>query len=120
MVLPKPNEPHVGTLLDLNMMVMTGGRERTEKGYVDLFAKSGFRLARVVATKSPFSVIEALPAYARGSSRMPRRRNASGRISLSARVSAQIERRVVSSFWATISADSIAGNEAGMGQCDPR
>jgi len=61
MVLPKPNEPHVGTLLDLNMMVMTGGRERTEKGYADLFTKSGFRLDRVVATKSPFSVIEALP-----------------------------------------------------------
>ena len=61
MVLPKPNEPHVGTLLDLNMMVMTGGRERTEKGYADLLAKSGFRLGRVVPTKSPFSVIEATP-----------------------------------------------------------
>ena len=34
---------------------------RTEKGYADLLAKSGFRLGRVVPTKSPFSVIEATP-----------------------------------------------------------
>jgi hypothetical protein len=46
--------------MDLNMMVMTGGRERTEAEYRDLLAKSGFRLQRVVATPSPFSVIEAV------------------------------------------------------------
>lgn len=60
-VLPPHNEPHVGPLIDLNMMVMTGGNERTEEEYRDLLAKAGFRLDRVVATKSPFSVIEASP-----------------------------------------------------------
>lgn len=60
-VLPPGNEPHVGPLIDLNMMVMTGGIERTEAQYGELLARAGFRLERVVATKSPFSVVEALP-----------------------------------------------------------
>jgi SAM-dependent methyltransferase len=61
-VLPPMNEPHIGPLIDLNMMVMTGGAERTEVEYRDLLAKSGFRMDRVTATRSPFSVIEAAPA----------------------------------------------------------
>lgn len=60
-VLPPHNEPHLGPLIDLNMMVMTGGAERTEAAYQALLARAGFRLERVVATKSPFSVIEAAP-----------------------------------------------------------
>jgi hypothetical protein len=62
MVLPGPNEPHVGPLMDLNMMVMTGGLERTEADFAALFDKAGFRLQRRVATASPFSVLEAAPA----------------------------------------------------------
>jgi SAM-dependent methyltransferase len=61
-VLPDGNEPHLGPLIDLNMMVMTGGAERTEDEYRRLLAQAQFRLDRIVATKSPFSVIEALPA----------------------------------------------------------
>ena len=61
-VLPPMNEPHIGPLIDLNMMVMTGGAERTEVEYRELLAKSGFRMDRVTATRSPFSVIEAAPA----------------------------------------------------------
>jgi hypothetical protein len=60
-VLPPMNEPHIGPLIDLNMMVMTGGAERTEVEYRDLLAKSGFRMERVAATRTPFSVIEAAP-----------------------------------------------------------
>jgi SAM-dependent methyltransferase len=60
-VLPPHNEPHIGPLVDLNMMVMTGGNERSESEYRDLLAAAGFRLDRVVETKSPFSVIEASP-----------------------------------------------------------
>jgi SAM-dependent methyltransferase len=60
-VLPPMNEPHIGPLIDLNMMVMTGGAERTEAEYRDLLAKSRFRMDRVSATRSPFSVIEATP-----------------------------------------------------------
>ena len=61
MVLPGRNQPHIGPLMDLNMMVMTGGVERTAAEYGNLLAKAGFRLERVTATKSPFSVVEVLP-----------------------------------------------------------
>jgi SAM-dependent methyltransferase len=60
-VLPPMNEPHIGPLIDLNMMVMTGGIERSESEYRALLAKSNFRIDRVVPTRSPFSVIEAAP-----------------------------------------------------------
>jgi SAM-dependent methyltransferase len=61
MVVPEKVEPGLVPLMDLNMLVMTGGLERTEREYADLFAKAGFRLARVVPTASPFSVLEARP-----------------------------------------------------------
>ena len=60
-VLPERSEPHVGPLIDLNMMVMTGGRERTEGEYGTLLSRAGFQLQKTVGTKSPFSVIEAIP-----------------------------------------------------------
>lgn len=47
--------------MDFNMIVMTGGIERTGMRYGDLLAKAGFQLERVTATKSPFSVVEAVP-----------------------------------------------------------
>lgn len=40
------------------MLVMTGGRERTETEFRELYERAGFRLTRVVPTESPFSVIE--------------------------------------------------------------
>jgi len=40
------------------MLVMTGGRERTEAEFRDLYERAGFRLTRVVPTESPFSAIE--------------------------------------------------------------
>jgi hypothetical protein len=57
-VVPEGNEPHFGKFIDLNMLVMTGGRERTEAEFRKLYEASGFRLTRVVLTESPFSVIE--------------------------------------------------------------
>jgi hypothetical protein len=46
--------------MDLNMMVVLGGRERTEEEYRHLLQATGFRLERVIPTRSPFSVIEAI------------------------------------------------------------
>lgn len=46
---------------DLTMMVMNGGRERTEDQYRALLAASGLRLARVVPTATEISVLEAEP-----------------------------------------------------------
>jgi len=52
-------------LVDLNMLVITGGRERTEREYDTLVRRSGFTLTRIIPTTSPFSIIEARPAPAR-------------------------------------------------------
>ncbi len=44
---------------DINMMVATGGVERTENEYRTLLAAAGFALTRVVPTRSEFCVLEA-------------------------------------------------------------
>ena len=44
------------------MLVMTGGLERTEDEFRKLLDASGFRLARVINTESPISIVEAEPA----------------------------------------------------------
>jgi O-methyltransferase domain/Dimerisation domain len=46
-------------LTDLNMLVMTTGRERTDAQYRDLLASSGLSVETIIATASPFSLIEA-------------------------------------------------------------
>jgi hypothetical protein len=61
-VVPAGNDPHYSKLLDLEMLVSPGGVERTEEEYAELFAKAGFRLTRLIATPSPYSIIEAVPA----------------------------------------------------------
>jgi hypothetical protein len=61
-VLPDGDGQAFGNLMDLHMLVLAGGRERTEAEYRQLFAAHGFRLARVVPTEGDYSVIEAVPA----------------------------------------------------------
>jgi hypothetical protein len=59
-VLPENSQPHPGKFLDLMMMVFPGGQERTEREWHALFDKAGFRITRIVPTKTPESVIEAV------------------------------------------------------------
>jgi hypothetical protein len=47
------------SLSDLNMMVMNGGRERTETEYRELLDRAGLALARIVPIESGASVLEA-------------------------------------------------------------
>jgi hypothetical protein len=61
-VLTAGNEPHMAKWLDLEMMMLPGGRERTREEFAELFAQAGFRLERIVPTKSPTCVIEAVRA----------------------------------------------------------
>ncbi|HVF47297.1 MAG TPA: methyltransferase [Pyrinomonadaceae bacterium] len=58
MVVPEGNEPHPSKMLDLEMLTSPGGLERTPAEYASLFERAGFRLNRIVPTKSPFSLIE--------------------------------------------------------------
>ena len=60
-VVPEGNGADWGKLMDVNMLVMTGGLERTEKQFTELLAKAGFKLTRVVPTESPLSIVEAVP-----------------------------------------------------------
>src|SRR5499426_3854318 len=62
MVVLEGNQPDLSKFLDLNMLVMTGGRERTEAEFKSLLAASGFELTRVIRTTSPVCVIEAVRA----------------------------------------------------------
>jgi hypothetical protein len=49
-------------LLDLAMLVVPGGQERNEAEYRILLERSGFRLTRVIPTRTPSgSIIEAIP-----------------------------------------------------------
>ena len=57
-VLPPGNEPSFGKIMDIEMMLLPGGSERTEAEYRELFAAAGFQLTRVVPTASPASIIE--------------------------------------------------------------
>ncbi len=59
MVLPEDSRPHPGKLLDLLMLMLPGGRERTESEWRALLAKAGFTITRIVPTKAADSVIEA-------------------------------------------------------------
>ncbi|HVV54110.1 MAG TPA: methyltransferase [Mucilaginibacter sp.] len=60
-VIPEGNAPHPGKLLDINMMAMTGGKERTEKEFRILLSQAGLELTRIVYTHSPlFSIMEAV------------------------------------------------------------
>ena len=61
MVLPEGDTPHPGKILDMTMLVLPGGQERTESEYSELLGKAGFRLARLVPTESAVSVVEAVP-----------------------------------------------------------
>lgn len=61
LVVPASDGPHPRTLNDLNMLVMSGGRERSEPEFAALLAEAGFRLDRIVATASPLSVIVGRP-----------------------------------------------------------
>ncbi len=61
-IIPPGNEPSFGKLLDLTMLVLPGGKERTEAEYRELFAAAGFRLERILPTAADVSILEARPA----------------------------------------------------------
>jgi hypothetical protein len=62
MVLPEHGSAHFGTMLDLEMLVIAGGKERTGSEYANLLARAGFRMQRVVETAGPLSIVEARTA----------------------------------------------------------
>lgn len=64
MIVPPGNEPSLAKILDVEALIMTPGAiERTAEEYSQLLAQSGFEVTRIIPTKSPMSIIEAVPVY---------------------------------------------------------
>jgi hypothetical protein len=61
-VLGGPNEDLAGKLMDLHMLVMPGGLERTREEWDALFAAGGFRLVSTTPLAAGWEVIEGRPA----------------------------------------------------------
>jgi O-methyltransferase domain/Dimerisation domain len=57
-VVPTGNAPHPSKFLDLAMLFVYGGRERTEAEHVKLLTAAGLRLDRVVGPPSALNVLE--------------------------------------------------------------
>jgi hypothetical protein len=60
-VVPDDDACCFSKLLDLNMLVMTGGRERTRAEFAALLNTAGYSLTRIIPTLAPQSVVEAIP-----------------------------------------------------------
>ena len=61
-VLDDSPAPHFGKLIDIEMIAFVGGKERTAAEFQELLATAGFTLRRIVPTKSPLSLVEAVPS----------------------------------------------------------
>jgi hypothetical protein len=61
-VLPEGNSFHPGKMLDMSMLTLTPGQERSEPEYRALLEKAKFNLNRVIPTNSSVSIVEAFPA----------------------------------------------------------
>ncbi|MGD9646594.1 MAG: methyltransferase [Pirellulales bacterium] len=61
-VIPPGNTPSFGKLIDINMLVMPGGKERTADEYRALYQAAGFELSRIVPTDGAMSLIEGVAA----------------------------------------------------------
>jgi hypothetical protein len=59
-VLPEGNAPHVGKLLDMIMLAIPGGEERTAAEYDALLARAGLKMTRIIPTASDASILEAV------------------------------------------------------------
>jgi hypothetical protein len=57
-VLPETDASAFGALLDLNMLMMPGGRAQTERERRQLFDAAGFEITRMTPTLAPQWAIE--------------------------------------------------------------
>jgi hypothetical protein len=59
-VIPSGPEPDFGKFIDIEMLALPGGKERTAEEFRALFDRAGFELTNIVPTASPLAVIEAV------------------------------------------------------------
>ncbi|GIF08508.1 methyltransferase [Actinoplanes siamensis] len=61
-VVPPGDDFHPSKVLDVAMMIVYGGRERTLTEHIELLDEAGLRFGHMVEAAAPLSVIEAVPA----------------------------------------------------------
>ena len=59
-IIPEGDEPHVGKIMDIEMLLAPGGMERTPAEFEALLDKAGFKLERIIPTESPVGIVEAV------------------------------------------------------------
>ena len=60
-LMPEERADPSPSTLDIIMLTMTAGRERTADQLSNLFDAAGFELARVIGTRSSIHIVEAKP-----------------------------------------------------------
>jgi hypothetical protein len=60
LVVPEGGEPHMAKMIDLTMLGMLTGRERTEAEYRRLLEEAGFKFEGITASPTPISIISAV------------------------------------------------------------
>jgi hypothetical protein len=60
-VIQPGNQADLAKVIDLEMLILPGGRERTADEFAALFASAGFEMTGITPTPSPVCVIEARP-----------------------------------------------------------
>ena len=58
-IMPEGPEPHWSKTLDIVMLTVTGGRERTLNDHATLFAAAGIELVALTPTATSFSIVQA-------------------------------------------------------------
>jgi len=56
-----PEKPNPGNIMDLHMLVINGGQERTRAEFGALLNASGFRLRNILKMAAGISLIEGIP-----------------------------------------------------------
>jgi hypothetical protein len=61
-VVPPDNQPHRSKTMDILMMALLGGGERTEQEFRELYRRAGLKLTKIVPTASKLSIVEGVRA----------------------------------------------------------
>jgi hypothetical protein len=61
-IIPDSAGPHWSKMLDIHMLALLGGRQRTRQEYETLFANAGLSFVREVDTGADISILEAVAA----------------------------------------------------------
>jgi hypothetical protein len=60
-LITRDNQPHQAKTIDLLMMTLLGGRERTASEWAGLLGAAGLKLCRQLGTEAEFTIAEAVP-----------------------------------------------------------